>query len=249
MDQTTVLAALYKFQQGNFRRFFASEYSDQLWIGRQAFHRVINKVQTMNWFDIGAMQTPVDFITYMECITRTKPRVLIETGTCGGAGTMFYADILRRIHGSNNFRIVTIELLQNQIGQDLKKIPEIISIIGSSTDSDIITEVYRLAKDVPGPIMITLDSDHSAEHVAKELGAYADIVSPGQYLIVQDTYLGLFWGGTNEPNSPDAQFDYKGSPLGAVEAFLSCDNRFELDTYPQRWILTQCPFGFLYRKC
>lgn len=262
LDQNYCLTKLREFQQGSHRRFsssFSPEYSDILWIGRQTFHRVINKVNTVNWFEVGPMQSPVDLMTYMECLMKTKPRVLIETGTCGGGGTIFYADVLRRIHGHGNFRIITIELNNDMIGDvgrnKLKSIPEIISIMGSSIDPRVLSEVYRLVHEFGGPVMVTLDSDHSAEHVLKELVAYSDIVDIGQYLIVQDTYLGLYWGGNVEINSPDAPFDYKGSPLAAVEVFLSCDrennngnDRFEIDLYPQRWILVQSPFGFLYRR-
>lgn len=249
MDQTTVINALNKFRKGNYRRFFAPEYADQLWIGRQTFHRVINKVHSINWYETGVMQSPVDLISYMECIIRTRPHIIIETGTAVGGGALFYADILRHIHGSGNFRIITIEIDPKNIRQDLKSVPEIISIIGNSTEPEIIDKVYSLTKSYcPNQVMVTLDSDHSDEHVARELGSYADIVSPGQYLIVQDTYLGLYWGGNVSPNSPDAKFDYNGSPLAAVEAFLSCDDRYEVDLFPQRWIITQCPFGFLRRK-
>ena len=34
--------------------------------------------------------------------------------------------------------------------------------------------------------MVTLDSNHTYEHVAGELQAYAPFVTPGSYLIVQD---------------------------------------------------------------
>ena len=35
--------------------------------------------------------------------------------------------------------------------------------------------------------MVILDSDHSYAHVTAELDAYGPLVSPGQYLIVEDT--------------------------------------------------------------
>jgi cephalosporin hydroxylase len=86
-------------------------------------------------------------------------------------------------------------------------------------------------------VACTLDSDHSAEHVARELDAYAPLVTPGHYLVVQDTYLGLYLDG-----------DYAGGPLGAVEAFLTEHPEFEIDMHPQRWLITQNPFGWLKRK-
>ncbi len=38
--------------------------------------------------------------------------------------------------------------------------------------------------------MVVLDSDHSQAHVEAELDAYAPLVSPGCYLIVEDSNIG-----------------------------------------------------------
>lgn len=103
--------------------------------------------------------------------------------------------------------------------------------------------------------MLTLDSDHGAEHVLAELSQLADLVSPGQYLIVQDTFLG-FCGGTSgvdqdairDGRGDDVHFDYHGGPLGAVEAFLVVRREFEVDENKQRWLITQHPYGWLRRK-
>lgn len=255
MNQETVLAALAKL--GTTRRFFGPEHADLLRIARQAFYGVFGRVAPVRWFDLVAMQTPVDYMAYAECIMRKRPRVVVETGTATGSGALFYAETLRRVHGDDNFRVVTVEVNPSHISMDFKKSPQITSLIGSSSDPEIVERVKRLATEPGWPVMVTLDSDHGAEHVAKELGFYADIVSRDQYLVVQDTYLGLYWGGNlngaqmkeimEEPRS-GLKFDYIGCPLGAVEAFLSCDDRFVVDTYPQRWLMTQCPFGFLLRE-
>lgn len=255
MDQLTVLKALGRI--GTARRFFAPEYADTLWIGRQVFYRTFGIVALAPWFDLGAMQSPVDYMAYMECIVKKRPRVVVETGTASGSGALFYAETLKRVHGDDNVRVVTVEVDPSQISRDLGACPQIVSVVGSSIDPGVVKEVRRLAEETSGPIMITLDSCHSAEHVAKEIGSYADLVSPGQYLIAQDTYLGLYWGGNLDAEQQRAvlegrggnlRFDYIGSPLGAVEAFLSCDDRFKVDMHPQRWIITQCPFGFLLRE-
>lgn len=269
MDQNTILTALKEFKQGNKRRFLAPEYDNPLYplsFIRQLFGRINGQIPTVAWFDHLAMQSPVDHMAYMECMMVTKPKIFIETGTLAGECTLFFADVLRRIHGPNNFRIITIELDPNHIGVNLKNYladkndgsndsndsngsnnesnSEIISLIGDSTDPKIVSEVYRLVdsfqKEGLQNVAVTLDSNHTAEHVAKELASYSDLVSSGQYLIVQDTFLGYYCG--TEP------LDYVESPLAAVETFLSLDNRFEIDVFPQRWIITQCPFGFLKRK-
>lgn len=255
MDQSTVLQALAHI--GTSRRFFASEYADLLTAGRHVFLQAFGIISPVPWFDLVAMQSPVDYLAYVECIVRTRPRVIVESGTASGACALFYAEVLKRVHGDGNVRVITVEVDQGQLSKDLGACPQVVSIIGSSVDPEVVRKVHQLAADVPGPVMATLDSDHSAEHVARELGSYADLVSPGQYLIVQDTYLGLYWGGNlNGAQQKEVlagrggglRFDYIGCPLGAVEAFLSCDSRFNVDLHPQRWMITQCPFGFLLKS-
>jgi len=255
VDQSTVIQALARIGTG--RRFFAPEHAGLLQACRQVFLQAFGIISPVPWFDLVAMQSPVDYLAYAECIVQKRPRVVVETGTASGACALFYLEALRRVHGDDNVRVITIEVERSQIGKTLNAYPQIVSIVGSSVDPEVVSKVYRLAAEISGPVMVTLDSDHSAEHVAKELGSYADLVSPGQYLIVQDTYLGLYWGGNLngeqqkavlEGRGGDLKFDYIGCPLGSVEAFLSCDSRFSVDLHPQRWVITQCPFGFLLKS-
>ena len=55
--------------------------------------------------------------------------------------------------------------------------------------------------------MVVLDSDHSEANVAAELDAYAPMVTPGCYLVVEDTNIGIV-----------AKHDRPG-PKEAVETF------------------------------
>jgi cephalosporin hydroxylase len=87
-------------------------------------------------------------------------------------------------------------------------------------------------------VMVILDSDHSREHVLAELRGYADLVTPGSYLIVEDTNV------NGNPVFPD----HGPGPMEAVEAFLGEDARFAVDTRPERLLLTFNPRGYLRRE-
>jgi cephalosporin hydroxylase len=72
--------------------------------------------------------------------------------------------------------------------------------------------------------------------VLAELRAYAPLVNVGSYAIVQDTGLGR------------PVRDHPGGwASDAVDAFLAEDPRFEVDPSRERFILTNCPRGFLKR--
>lgn len=253
MTDPRLIAAWENLRATGRRRF---EFEDPELLGhmRHLYARLFGITRSVNWFQFGAMQAPSDYLLYAECFELTRPRVLIETGTAGGASARFYAEALERIHGSRDFRVVTVERYPTpSMAEFLRGHPCIVSVIGDSTDPAVVAEVVAA---VPSrwPVAVTLDSDHSAEHVLAELSCYADLVSPGQYLIVQDTYIGLYWGGNLngeqqravlEGRGGDLRYDYHALPLGAVEAFLEVHSEFSVDLELQRWLVTQHPYGWL----
>lgn len=231
----STLEAFHKLQASSVRRFAQDPLVSLM---RPVFAFFVNKINTPSWFGVGPMQEPSDIVMFQEVLYSTRPQVLIETGTAGGGMTQIFAEFMRRIHGAGNFRVITIErILEHPNVEDLAKIPEISMIFGDSSDPEVVRQVQALIPE-GWSVACTLDSDHSAYHVAKELDAYGPLVTPGQYLVVQDTYLGLYF----------PVGDYVGGPLGAVEAFLIEHPEFEIDMYPQRWLITQNPFGWLKRK-
>src|SRR5204863_7054471 len=65
--------------------------------------------------------------------------------------------------------------------------PRIEYLTGSSLDPASVARALELAADRRA--MVVLDSAHAAEHVLAELRAYAPLVGPGCYLVVEDTNL------------------------------------------------------------
>ncbi len=181
-----------------------------------------------SWLGTGPQQFPLDLLLYQEVLWRTKPKTLVECGTGGNVRTTAFFDwILSKVRPDH--AIITIDILDYP-----GPFPEsVINLHGSTLDAAIFNEVVSLCEQ---PVAVTLDTEHGREHVLAEMRKYAPLVSPGQYLIVQDTWLGM----------PDHKW-YDG-PLGAVkDFFLECDD-FVIDLAPQRWLFTQSPFGWLRRK-
>ena len=85
--------------------------------------------------------------------------------------------------------------------------------------------------------MVILDSDHTRDHVLRELELYAPLVTPGSYLVVEDTNI------NGHPVAPE----FGPGPMEAVEAFLETTDEFEVDRAREKLMLTFNPSGYLRR--
>ena len=85
--------------------------------------------------------------------------------------------------------------------------------------------------------MVILDSDHTCEHVLSELRLYSDLVTPGSYLVVEDTNV------NGHPVDPS----FEPGPHEAVELLLPDHPDFTPDTECEKFFLTFNPGGYLLR--
>ena len=85
--------------------------------------------------------------------------------------------------------------------------------------------------------MVILDSDHSFAHVAAEMELLGPLVTPGQYLIVEDTCV------NGHPILPD----FGAGPMEAVHEFLARHAEFAVDESREKFLLTLNPQGYLKR--
>ena len=128
-------------------------------------------------------------------------------------------------------------------------IDDIELVIGSSVDPATVARVHELAAGAER-VMVLLDSNHSRDHVAAELEAYGDLVTPGSYLVAAD---GVMRDVADMPRAkPGWEHD---NPIPAVHAFLEAHPEFELAPPPQRfdeseaaWDPTYWPEGWLRRR-
>jgi len=155
--------------------------------------------------------------------------VIVETGTWSG-GSALYLAMLFDLVGSG--RVITVDVAAERTPEH----PRITYLTGSSTDSATLDAVReRIEPDEK--VMVSLDSDHRAAHVLGELRTYADLVTSGQYLIVEDTNV------NGHPVYPE----HGPGPHEAVERFLAEDRRFERDRSREKLLLTFNPGGYLIR--
>ena len=85
--------------------------------------------------------------------------------------------------------------------------------------------------------MVILDSEHAKQHVEKELRHYPAMVSPGCYLIVEDTNI----------NGHPVRPDWGPGPMEALDDFLKDNREFIVDPAREKFMMTQNPRGYLKR--
>lgn len=197
------------------------------------------------WLGRPIIQYPQDIIAMQEIIWQVKPELIIETGIAHGGGLIFYASMLELIGGHGQVLGIDIEIRPHN-RRALEEHPmfkRITMIEGSSTDPEVVREVYRLAQG-KNPIMVILDSLHTHEHVLRELQLYSPLVTKGSYLIVFDTVI----EDLPEDLWPDRPWGKGNNPKTAVWEFLKTNDRFIIDKeIESKLLITAAPEGYL--KC
>jgi cephalosporin hydroxylase len=196
------------------------------------------------WMGRPIIQFPPDVMALQEILWEVKPDLVIETGIAHGGSLVFYASILELI-GKGDVLGIDIEVRKhNRRAIETHPMFKRISMIeGSSVAEEIMSNVRELAKD-KDPILIILDSNHTHEHVLKELEFYSTLVTAGSYLVVMDTII------EDMPSDffPDRPWGKGNNPKTAVWQFLKKNNRFVINKdIETKLLISVAPDGYL--KC
>lgn len=141
---------------------------------------------TFSWMGRPVIQLPEDMIRMQEAIFQIKPDVIIETGVAHGGSLIFYSSLCKAMEKG---RVIGIDIEirpHNRAAIEAHPLSDRITLIeGSSTAPEIVNQVKSLVKSGE-TVLVILDSNHTYAHVADELEAYADLVTPGSYIVATD---------------------------------------------------------------
>jgi cephalosporin hydroxylase len=187
---------------------------------------------TTHWLGVQLFKLPNDLWVYQEIMHELQPALVVETGTFRGGSALYMASIMDLLGHGN---VVTVELNERD---NLPEHPRIEYLVGSSTAPEIVERIRARAADADGPVLVVLDSYHGRDHVIGELEAYHSLVTPGSYLIVEDT----------AHNGHPIKKGWGPGPWEAVEVFLAEHPEFVPDRARERYLHTSDPRGFLRRS-
>jgi cephalosporin hydroxylase len=198
-----------------------------------------------SWMGLPIIQFPQDILAMQEIIWDVRPDLIVETGIARGGSLVFYASVLDLLGGDGRVLGVDIDIRpHNREAIERHPMSRRISMIqGSSTDNAVAEQVYAAARGCQR-VLVSLDSNHTHEHVLRELELYSPLVKSGSYLVVFDT--------TIEDQPEDFQhggpWDKRNNPKTAVWEFLKKNDRFVVDReIEDKLLITVTRQGYL--KC
>jgi cephalosporin hydroxylase len=195
------------------------------------------------WLGLPVIQYPQDLIAIQEIVWRTRPELIIETGIARGGSLVFFASMLAMLGTAGHVVGIDIDLRSHNRAE-IERHPlarRITMLEGSSIDPAIVDQVRAMARTAQATLVV-LDSNHTHDHVLRELELYSSLVRPGGYLIVMDTVVedlpaDLF---------PDRPWGPRDNPRTAVRTFLKSNDRFRVDEeIENKLLLTVAPGGYL----
>lgn len=214
----------------------------RIWVREITRHKY---AYNFSWMGRPIIQFPQDMVAMQEIIWQTKPDLIIETGVAHGGSIIYYASLMEML--GNNGKVVGIDIdIRAHNKTEIESHPmfrHIELIEGSSISDDVISKIKILAQNRPN-ILVILDSNHTHEHVLRELELYSPFVTKGNYLVVFDTLI------EDMPDDliNDRPWKKGNNPKTAVQQFLEGTDHFDIDKDIEAKILiTVAPDGYL--KC
>jgi cephalosporin hydroxylase len=187
-----------------------------------AFHQAFydtGVIWKTRWLGHAVIKNPFDLWLYQELIVATRPDFIVECGTFSGGSALYFATICDLIgHG----QVITIDPKPEHKPAHRR----VKYIVDSSTNPETVVKVERAVRG--RSVMVSLDSDHSRDHVLEEMRLYAPLVTPGSYLVVEDVNV----------NGHPVLADFGPGPAEAVEEFLGRTDAFLPDPYCDKFLMT-----------
>jgi cephalosporin hydroxylase len=227
----------------------------RIWVREISRHKW---AYNFHWMDRPAIQFPNDAWAMQELIWEVKPDLIIEAGIAHGGSLIYYASLLAMLDVAEAVELGGVmdprRTKRKVLGLDIDirshnrdaierhpMHPWIQMIQGSSIATEIVTQVREIAKGYKR-ILVSLDSNHTHEHVLAELQAYAPLVSRGSYCVVFDTLVEDM-PSDQTPNRPWGQGN---NPKTAVREYLKTNREFIIDkNIEHKLLITVAPDGYL----
>ena len=184
---------------------------------------------------VRTLKSVADMWNYQEIIHDLDVQWIIETGTRHGGSALYFADLLTLRGARGKVVSIDVDAESNWVGEHSK----IEFLYGDSAVPDMVRLVESMLVEPRGRLFVILDSDHSRDHVLRELRAYVPLMRSGDYLVVEDTCI----------NGHPVRPEFGPGPWEAVDEFLAeCPGLLRHDVGREaKFGFTCAPRGFFVK--
>lgn len=243
-------------------------------LSHEWLEQALAKRYVYNFSSLGRpiIQLPTDMVAFQEIVWDVKPDLIIETGIAHGGSLIQSASLLAMLDycdaveagemldpAAPKRQVIGIDIdIRAHNREAIEQHPmsnRIRMFEGSSVDPGIVEQVTAIASEYSS-VLVSLDSNHTHDHVLAELQAYAPLTSRNSYCLVFDTivedmpedfYPDRPWHPGNSPKS--AVFEYmkqisENTVMGQDGAPLAFENDQSVE---DKLFFTVTPSGFLKR--
>lgn len=174
--------------------------SDRTWatFPREEFHQDFRGSELQ--------KTEDDLLRYSDLIEASQPDIVVEVGTRAGGSARWF-------HDQMGLKVFTIDI--DPRIDSKHDLTGITSIKADSRDLMMAAGLIKeLRADTGARVMVSLDGDHHADTVEVEIALWADAVTPGCYLVIEDACFDLW--DDERARVGGAQIPERGGPLHAI---------------------------------
>lgn len=152
--------------------------------------RIDEKIKSL--FEPRFITPPATSELIASLVTAIDARRVLEIGTCTGFTALH---ILKAIYGKENAKLVSIDSRPAHDKTFWAQFPGVLEFVQGTTPQvlSFICGTYDL---------VFIDSDHSVEHTAKELGALWPLTRPGTMFLFHDLPA---WASPQHPHPPEVR--------------------------------------------
>jgi cephalosporin hydroxylase len=161
----------------------------------------------LHYRGVRTLKSVADMWSYQEIIHDLDVQWIIETGTRHGGSALYFADLLALRGARGKVLSVDVDAESNWVTEH----PRIEFLYGDSASPDMVSLIADMIEEPRGRLFVILDSDHTRDHVLRELRAYVPLMRAGDYLVVEDTCV----------NGHPVRPEFGPGPWEAVDQFLS----------------------------
>jgi cephalosporin hydroxylase len=191
--------------------------------------------QETTWLGVRVPNAAGDLVAYQELLSEVRPDWIVETGTRDGGRALFLATICDLLgHG----RVVSVGPRWQRLRKDepLPEHPRLTYVEGGAHDPATVEAVHRTVGPEPHALVV-LGTRGPRMRTSQEFEAYARLVRPGSYVVIEHTVVNGFpvdatWGP---------------GPHEALRRILNLHGEFLSDTSREKHGVTFNTGGFLRR--